>query len=305
MDRTRILFVFGQHGQSAGGRRKSASPKTKRFFRTAVHDFLKEEILENNGRVAVIHELVLEPVRKFSVKMDGSWRESISPRDVADAQQSASSDVRVVLDSFDRGRAAGLVRRDFNGWFGYIDEVLAMNRRVPGSVKNHFEPNCPQAVYECLKADWMEKQILKTVTRAVLMDRNAAIEEDNGALATEMEMMRLVRSSVLRRDLEVRSLCESIKRGGFWQSILVPRGLAHAGMVALFDAREFDITVKKEEVGKEVEDADDVIKLYSTSATREGMMQRAATELRKLKSMILDILKAQEFQKLKGKVSTG
>jgi len=305
MDKTRIMFVFGQHGQPFGRRRKSASPKTKRYFRSAVRDFLKEEILENGRRVVVIHEFVLEPVRRFTIKLNGSRRVGVTQEDIADTQRSASEDVGLILEAFDRGMEPGLVGRDLSKMFGYIDEVLAMNRQVPGSVKNYFEPNCPQAVYEWLKAEWMEKQISKAVCLALVINPGAAVEEDKGMLAAETEIMRLNRSSAQMRDQGVRDLCLTIRRLFPSLSILVPRGLAHSSMVDLFDAGEFNIIAKKEDVEGDAEDLDNQIRLYSGPATPHSIVQYAARELEILKNRVLGIMKARESVGHKGKVPTG
>ncbi len=239
--RTKLLLAFGLHGNEFGIMRL---PPQKRFFRDAVVPFLEKHVGRGKRDAVVIHEL-------GSTK---EWEDSFEENEKREAAGLSGDNKGMWLEiirgelyerevryrgilekSLDIGRAPdaatdGIRMEDW----GFLDHIAESNRRQNGRITNLFEPPSAEAACERWRTGFIQDMLLDNPRR-----------KDGPELALEFLKSKI--NFYVKRDNAVAASAERLALESPERAIVIPRGLAHAGMTALFDSAKFDITLSKDE----------------------------------------------------------
>jgi hypothetical protein len=211
MERTRVYFMFGNHGSMA------IRPDPA-FFTREVCKVLKEEIISNGKNATIIHEAV--PCPGYTRKRDfGRFvRASCKDRDSAKARlRGQISDARAKLEEMLAHLDCGRLTLEMDdGDLGFEKAVAYINRKEPGRIRNLAEP-------------WTQRSTLLTIC-SEFHDLFHASPFGAQKLDLVVEMLAFAAGSAYERDLGVLRLVRKLAEAEPGRIIIIPRGTHHRMM---------------------------------------------------------------------------
>ncbi len=266
-ERTPVLLAFGTHGENIYGK-SNVTP----FFQDNVCRFIDEKIVGEDRQGAVIHEYILlnmissgpkgstRKSRKIA-KLKGHKQIQIGEK-IREETKELYEHITSLLRSY-RDKGIGITNLDVQHDFGFLERILCLNHKRNGRVQSYLEPQDERTTFDLCEWDLSWR---KLSWRIKLMHLGIISLEKQLPYFAE-EAKHLIKMH-LRRDTNVYELAKGIRSQDPKRAIIIPRGLGHKGMKALFDPNEFDISFVAED-GPSDFSHDLLEKSYSGQPTEE------------------------------------
>ncbi|MDP3765189.1 MAG: hypothetical protein Q8R04_01640 [Nanoarchaeota archaeon] len=232
MEKTKLLLVFGRHGNEG--------TKASRFFRAKIVPFLEEEVKQGGKKAAIVYESTIYHGLLHDSTTEEDLRALLMQTGNKRGRNTATIDTE--LKRFDERMAEFRVYSNrghsppvaYYRDFGVDDVVLKINRAVPGRILHFTEPHSAEVVYHYWAWGLASKEYLRSIA-----DR----ERSTKALT---DSMREFVQFTLERDRLLFPFVESLRREDPNRAIIIPRGDKHSGMSGLYTPDKYDAVIKIE-----------------------------------------------------------
>ncbi|NYZ75974.1 hypothetical protein H0N98_01860 [Candidatus Micrarchaeota archaeon] len=250
MNKTKVLFFFGNHGQADTGNR-DVSIHHLDFFKDRVDKALGR-IARKGGRCAVIHELCYtSDFTERNGNLERFFADDAYQRDSLDRIERELSDfaelTRLMARLYNQGQGKDtwFFENHENAFGGFLSTIIELNAITPGTVMNYFEPQDSAVIWSIMYNELMTRRVESEVAGHVA-HYGFGSKFRFGRKHLDMARDYLNSESIMAvvRDRLVAELASEISSRMPGIPILIPRGLAHMPMISLFGDDRFKVKVE-------------------------------------------------------------
>lgn len=232
--KTKVLLVFAPHGrvERKWFRFKRVGCDSD-FFRSKITLFLEEHVVRGKKRAVLIHEnsLGYDNFKFFRIEEYLADRVRLLKN-----LQIVLTEINTELeDEFRRTVWKGVSGYPKYWDWGFEDFVLRINKQEHGRIRILYEPQTAEAYL----LSFEEKQSF------------LRLRSSPDLLQAYVDCLKMIGLHTLLRDRTMISLVDKLSAEDPDQVIIIPRGLMHHPMVALFDKDRYDLTYEVPQLSSE------------------------------------------------------